>query len=150
MRTAAVALLVVGLAACAARPSGSGPPPDRSRIMGEEIRASNAANALLLVQQLRPLWLSQRGVNSLRTDAPVILYVNEARVGTAEQLAEYSLETIGELHHLDAGEATRRFGIGHGSGAIILLMRLGADVRVPGVAESVTGFSSGVHRARES
>lgn len=125
MRTATVILFVVGLAACAARPNGSGPAPDRSRITVEEARESNAANALLLVQQLRPLWLSQRGVNSLRSDAPVILYVNEARVGTAERLVEYSLETVGELQHLDAGEATRRFGIGHGSGAIILRMRVG-------------------------
>lgn len=125
MRSAAVVVFIVGLAACAAHPSGSGPLPDRSRITGEEVRGSNAANALLLVQQLRPLWLSQRGVNSLRTDAPVILYVNEARVGTAERLSEYSLETVGELQHLDAGEATRRFGIGHVSGAIILRMRVG-------------------------
>lgn len=125
MRIGTAILFAVGVAACAARPSGSGPPPDRSRITGAEARASNVANALLLVQQLRPLWLSQRGVTSLRTDVPVILYVNDARVGTADRLAEYSLETVGELQHLDAGEATRRFGIGHGSGAILLRMRVG-------------------------
>lgn len=120
MRTTVLMLLVVGLTACAARSNESGPPPDRNRITSEEVRASNAANALRLVQQVRPLWLSQRGIKD-----PVVLYINEARVGSADRLVEYPLEAIDELRHVDAGEATRRFGIGHRSGAIILRMRAG-------------------------
>jgi hypothetical protein len=119
--------VLVILAGCASTGSSSDKTaaPDRNRITSEEISASHAVNALQLVQQLRPRWLSERGPTSLRTANPVMLYVDDNRVGPASRLTEYSLNDLGELRFLDAISATQRFGIGHRSGAILLYLRRG-------------------------
>jgi hypothetical protein len=119
--------VVLLLAACASSGSTKSAPIDRNRITSEEISASAVTNALELVRQLRPRWLSERGKNSFRTQNPVILYVDENRVGTVARLAEFSLNDISELHYLDAIAATQRFGIGHQSGAILVYLRRGTQ-----------------------
>ena len=123
-------LLLFAVAAFAGCASGSGaksssPHPDPNVITLEEIDKSTALTALEMVQSLRPRWLSKRGANSLRNDSPVVLYVNNSRVGNAERLREYAPRHLGEARYLDAMQATQRFGTGHRSGAIMIFFRQG-------------------------
>lgn len=110
---------------CAGNSTRSSAVTDRNHITREEVQASTAPTALALVQQLRPRWLSERGVASVRASDPVILYVDDTRTGEVGRLSEYSLEHVSELKFLDAINATQRFGIGHRSGAIMLYLRRG-------------------------
>jgi hypothetical protein len=61
----------------------------------------------------------------LRNNNPVIVYVNEARVGGLERLRDYAPRDLSEVRYLDATQATQRFGTGHRSGAIMVYMRRG-------------------------
>lgn len=119
--------LVLVIAGCASPGATKPAPADRNRISADEIDASAVTNALDLVRQLRPRWLSERGKTSFRTQNPVVLYVDENRVGTVQRLADFGLNDISELRYLDAIAATQRFGIGHQSGAILVYLRRGTQ-----------------------
>ena len=118
MRYAGLFLVTVLAAACAAAPPSEKSLADRNLLTFEQIQQSHSQSAYEMIQQLRPRWLSQRGLNS-----PVVLYVNESRVGTVSRLREYAPRDLREVRYLDATQATQRFGTGHRSGAIMLYLR---------------------------
>ena len=119
MRFAWVFFTAVLATACAAGPrTETSPVADRDLLTFEQIQQSQSHTAYEMIQQLRPRWLSQRGLNS-----PVVLYVNEARVGGVDRLREYEPRDLGEARFLDATQATQRFGTGHRSGAIMIYLR---------------------------
>lgn len=101
--------------------------PDRNVIAQQEIEASQSLTAYDMIRSLRPRWLSERGVSSLRTSNPIMLYVNESRVGTVDRLRDYAPRDLREARFLDATQATQRFGTGHRSGAIMLYLRSGGS-----------------------
>jgi hypothetical protein len=105
-----------------------------------EIERSGAVNAYELVRSLRKDWLIPRGVNSWREsargsadfDAPlivtagadhVLVYLDNAKLGGTQTLAEIGLEAIGRLEFVDAAQATFRWGTGHAHGVILLTTR---------------------------
>jgi hypothetical protein len=104
--------------------SGSAP-ADRNVITQQEIEAAQSLTAYDMIRALRPRWLSERGVTSLRTSNPIMVYVNENRVGTVDRLRDYAPRDLREARFLDATQATQRFGTGHRSGAIMLYLRSG-------------------------
>lgn len=105
----------------------SSPPSDRNLLTQQEIDQSASMTAYDMIRALRPHWLSQRGVSSLRTANPTMLYVNETRVGSMERLRDYAPRDLREVRFLDASQATQRFGTGHRSGAIMLYLRSGGS-----------------------
>lgn len=117
------AMLVAGCASGQA--TGRAPMPDRNLLTRAEIDDSQSLTAYDMVRALRPFWLNERGVSSLRNQNPIILYINDARVGSVDRLKEYAPRDLDEARFLDATAATRRFGTGHRSGAILLYMRRG-------------------------
>lgn len=102
-------------------------PADRNVLTQQEIEQSQSMTAYDMISALRPRWLSERGVSSLRSNNPVMLYVNENRVGTIERLRDYAPRDLREVRFLDATQATQRFGTGHRSGAIMLYLRSGSS-----------------------
>lgn len=115
--------LVTGCAA--GRQSAGSAPVDRNVITQQEIDQSQSITAYDMVRALRPRWLSERGVTSFRSANPIMLYVNENRVGTVERLRDYAPRDLREARFLDATQATQRFGTGHRSGAVMLYLRSG-------------------------
>ena len=88
--------------------------------------ATNAPNALIAVQQLRPTWLRSRGdfsASSSSRTAEVIVYLNEARLGTWQELDKIPISSVKELRFFSPSDATTRWGTGHTRGAILITSR---------------------------
>ena len=115
-----VAILALG---CASGPSGWSPGYDRGRIGPDEIEDATAHVALDLVRQLRPQWLTGRGLDSFRQPSEVVVYVDNQRSGGPAMLQQLSVTVIHEITFLDAITATQRYGTGHASGAILVATR---------------------------
>jgi hypothetical protein len=117
----------------------------RQVITREEINGAGAANAYELVRSLRKEWLMPRGLNSFRESARgsadfgeemvvvpgadhVIVYLDNARLGGTQYLAEVALETIGRVEFIEPSQATFRWGTGHAHG-VILVTTMGFEVK---------------------
>jgi hypothetical protein len=118
-------LLAAGPVACASTPSEEQVAYDRNVISEPEIRAlEERASALQVVRRLRPAWLQGRGQTRIAaTPDEVVVYINNQRAGGPAVLERWASTEIRELHFLDAIAATQRFGTGHVSGAIIVVLR---------------------------
>jgi hypothetical protein len=121
--------LALALPACASTPGADGsdePRRDANRITLEEISAASHPDAYRLVQSLRPRWLIRRGPMSIAdpTAGSLIVYLDGSRYGGAESLRQLSTTHLAELEYLDGAEASSRFGLGHGGGAILVTTRL--------------------------
>jgi hypothetical protein len=113
-------MLLIGFAAisCAPNPQdGSGPRTSRDVITQEEINAASESNALMLIERLRPQWFRMRAAGA---DAAVVVYVDGSRRGGAEQLRGIATGNMVRAQFLSGSEATTRFGLDHGSGAILI------------------------------
>ena len=120
------------------RPAG-GSTYERSMVLRPEIDESGANNVYELLRVRRPHWLTTRGSNTLReegrvvgyegqqpiveapSDARIVVYLDQARLGGIERLAEIPTSSITAVHFLDARAASYRFGTGHDHGAIVVL-----------------------------
>ena len=125
-RSLLVTIALAGIAACGSKGPRAASPYDRERITFQEIQNLSAARtAYDVVQQLRPAWLSRRGQTSTRTDNPVIVYFGGAKVGGVERLQDLLRSDVLEIRHFDSVNATRVYGTGHSSGAIVVTLRSG-------------------------
>jgi hypothetical protein len=130
-RLVVVALAAFALVSCAGSQSSSAPPPaaqSRSRpdvLTEADLAKTEAPNALLVVQQMRPTWLRGRASGTVSAGAPpeVVVYVNGARVGSPRDLEQISRNSIKEMRYLSASDATTRWGTGHSLGAITVTTR---------------------------
>jgi hypothetical protein len=82
--------------------------------------ASGHSDVLSLVQSLRPRWLRVRGASSIAGRETVQVYLDGSRLGGPESLRQLSTHSIGSLRYLDGLEATQRWGLDHGAGAIVV------------------------------
>ncbi len=83
-------------------------------------------NAYELIEFLRPKYLVPRiqtTVNQGAIRRDPVVYLNNVRYGTTDELYNISIGQIAEIHYLKSSEATHRFGIGHEGGAIIISTR---------------------------
>ncbi|MEP6729942.1 MAG: glycoside hydrolase family 43 protein, partial [bacterium] len=116
--TSLVALLATGTA-CATRSSGARG-KDSSVITSDMIGEQHFDNAYDAVSALRSNWLHTRGQDSFSTPSAVVIYVDNQRLGGVETLKTIPVSTVAVIQHLDAMQATGRWGIGHGAGAIYI------------------------------
>lgn len=108
--------------ACAPRSSASGG-GNRNVIAIEEVQDLSRLNVFDLVQRLRPSWLQTRGVDSFQQSNAVVAYLDGARYGLAGDLRNLRSTDVLEVRYLDSRQATMRFGVGHPSGAILVITR---------------------------
>lgn len=108
--------LTLGTAGCASGGGGSSRPSGSSttRIVRAELEPLGQMSALQAIQRLRPQWLRTRS-----GDTPV-LYVDNARRGSANDLSTMLTSEIEVMEYMDASDATNRFGTGHAGGAILV------------------------------
>lgn len=120
---AAGLLLALLFAACAPAFPGSRPGMDFNRLTREEILSVEAGDLYTVVERLRPRWLMTRGQRSFAMSNDVLVYQNQARLGTADMLRQLSPTSVYRLEYLDGVTAANTLpgiGSGHVEGAIIL------------------------------
>lgn len=116
-----LSMIVVG---CAGSGAGSnGPLPDRSALTAQEIQSTSGTDALTVIQTLRPQWLQRRGTSTLDRREMVKVYLDGSLMGGPDQLRHINAHSINSMKHLDGMEATQRYGLDHGQGAILVFTR---------------------------
>lgn len=116
----AVLMLCIVTAACTARSGSRGTTRDVDVITKAELAGAGHADAYSLVQSLRPQWLRTRGATSVTSPEIVRVYLDGSLLGGPDQLRQLSTHSINSLRYLDGLEATQRWGIDHGAGAIVV------------------------------
>lgn len=124
-RLAGLALLCVLAAGCGGATAGGGGTPrgDANVITAAEIDGAGHADALSLVQSLRPRWLRVRGASTVAGSETVKVYLDGSLLGSPQTLRQISTQSIGSLRYLTGLEATQRYGLDHGAGAIVASTR---------------------------
>ena len=119
---ASSALLLI---ACASGPSSGAPSRNRNLITAEEIEGLPVTTARDLVERLRPTWLRPRGPASMGSSRPEfpVVYIDQVHSGGLEALDRVSSLVIEEVRFISARDATTRFGMNHGGGAILVKVR---------------------------
>jgi hypothetical protein len=121
-----VALLLGATLLAGACASGSGARTarsDRNLLSTEEIQAAGYSDAFEAVQALRPQWLRSRGATSINLQESVKVYLDGSLLGGPEYLRQITPRSISSIRYLDALEATQRWGLDHGLGAIVVSTR---------------------------
>jgi hypothetical protein len=120
--TTAVRLIVLlVLAGCAS--AGTGIRRDRSVITEAEMREAGHHDAWSTVQVLRPQWLHARGPSTISLRESVKVYVDGSLLGGPDRLQQIAVSSIIEIRYMDGIEATQRWGLDHGLGAILVFTR---------------------------
>ena len=102
---------------------------DRDVIAEGEIstRAADAANALQVIQKLRPQMLRTRGLASPmdktgETVQPRV-YVDNIEYGNLSTLSNVNASQIREIRYINSRDATTSWGTGHMGGVILILTK---------------------------
>lgn len=101
-----------------------GAPGHRDMLFEAEIQTNRVPGMTVydIVAHLRPEYLRSRGTNSLRDLTPptAIVYVDNVKYGSLETMRSMSADNIAQIQYLSANNATTRFGMDHGAGAILI------------------------------
>lgn len=112
--------------AVATSPVNSAPPRGGANvILGEELAASSAENALQAIRLLRPSMLRARGGSSSDPTgaANIVVYQDGVKTGGTNSLESIPTISVREVRFMNAADATVRFGTGHPMGAILVTMK---------------------------
>jgi hypothetical protein len=118
MRKASLTLsLFVLLGACAS--AGQLPPRGGANLLLEDdIRGNSFSTVYDAVAALRPNWLRTRGPDSFRSPSQIQVYVDNMRFGGVADLRQIPTLSAYYVQWYDGLEASARWGLGHGAGAI--------------------------------
>jgi len=130
---AAAALVTVSCATSGSSGSSSSALRPKSRnqdiIASTEISASasEAANALQIIEKLRPQMLRSRGLGS-PTDvngesARPKVYIDNVSYGDVSTLANVTAGQIREIQFINSRDATTKWGTGHMGGVILVITK---------------------------
>ena len=127
MRSGLRALVIaVGIASCGAPAMQKGDGTRRESVISdEEIAKAGQADAFTTVQVLRPTWLQIHGRTSISHQVPIQVYVDGSRVDGVSYLSQIPAGSIASIRHMDELEATNRYGLDHGAGAILVFTKRG-------------------------
>jgi hypothetical protein len=141
VRTLLVASVAAGLAAavgCASAGTGSvpvssfdgrplhsqlaGPGPvlpaplsAKEIILQADLRQMATGSAEDAVRRLRPIFFNTRGSRQ-----PLVVYLDNVKLGGSESLRDIQIQGLREIRHLDGITATAYYGPGHTGGVIVL------------------------------
>lgn len=121
--------VLVAFAAVVAAACSSASPPRRNTaiqqrlITTQEMSTTNYSSAFEVVEALRPQWLRPRGRTSLNMREAVKVYLDDSLLGEPDQLRNIMTRSIGSIRYLDGNEASQRWGLDHGHGAIMVSTR---------------------------
>jgi hypothetical protein len=105
----------------AAAPAPRPPRRDRNRLTREDLAARTESDLLALLQGARPSWLRARGpVSITQQSEQVWVYRDGIRMGGVQVLEQMRPGEVREIEFLPGHEATQRYGLDHGAGAIVV------------------------------
>jgi hypothetical protein len=117
---------LIAVTACTATSgSKSSAPRDRSTLTREDIQSSGAVDAFTVVQTLRPQWLMKRGTTTLNQSEFIKIYLDGNLMGGPEHLRQISTHSIESIRFMDGLDATQRYGLDHGQGAVLVYTKRG-------------------------
>lgn len=98
---------------------------DRSHLNADEIMASHETNMYDVINKLRPQWFLTRGVSSRDAEAnQVQVYLDGTRQdGGVQSLRQIEPGRVITAQRIDGADASTRFGMGNGAGAILINTR---------------------------
>ncbi len=118
-----IALALV-VASCSSARTGSAASRNSNVVTTEELAEVNYLSGLEAVRRLRPNWLRLRGQATFRQGvAGIRLYVDGSRYDDISELGRIRTTDIHEMRFLTGREATVRYGIDHGDGAILVKLK---------------------------
>jgi hypothetical protein len=117
-----LATTLITAAGCASAPR-DGSRPDPRLLTTGELLTSGYTDAFNAVQSLRPQWLRVRGATSFANPEVVKVYLDGSLLGGLDHLKSISVRSISSIRYLDGLEATNRWGLDHGMGAIVVTTR---------------------------
>jgi hypothetical protein len=112
-----------GSSPAASTPSRTSQPSGRANVLTQdEIRRSNLANAYDIVSTLRPRWMQTRGADSFQRPTEIQVYVDNTRLTNGlNGLREISSLAISKMEWVNPIDASARWGLDHGQGAIVVI-----------------------------
>ena len=127
---AAAALVTLSCATTGSSSNGLRPKSRNQDIIAESeisASASEASNALQIIEKLRPQMLRSRGVGS-PTDvggenAKPKVYVDNVSYGDLSALSNLTSSQIKEIQFINSRDATTKWGTGHMGGVILVITR---------------------------
>jgi len=121
-----VALAVTLAAGCAAGPAvASRPRFDSTLITREQIQELQVSTAYDAVKALRGTWLNVHGPESFRYPQAIQVYVDGNHLGDVSTLSSIASPPIQYIRFYSGQEATARWGVDHGAGAIYVSTKVG-------------------------
>ncbi len=115
-------LLIVATVTCASSGSNGGPRRSSNRITQEELADVPHITAWTAIKELRPRWLTARGVRNIGEGPQAYpqVYVDGHLLGDPMVLHSLAVLDIESMEFMSASDATTRFGTGHQGGAILV------------------------------
>lgn len=108
-------------AACSSNPAPANRPRfDASLITREQILEGRFTNAYDAVKLLRGSWLNTVRPESFRYPAAIQVYLDGVRLGDVSTLSTVQTLPIQFIRYYNAQDATSRWGVDHGAGAIYI------------------------------
>jgi len=121
-------LLTALTAACSANPAPVDRPRfDASLITREQIVQGQFTNAYDAVKMLRGSWLNTVRPESFRYPSVIQVYLDGVRIGDPSALSTVQTLPIQYIRYYSAQDATSRWGMDHGAGAIYVSTKVGAQ-----------------------
>jgi len=113
--------LVLVAAACGGAGAGPRPVrPSRAHLTPEDFLEASFTDAYSVVETLRPAWLREYPTSILGEPERAQVYIDGMRLGGPELLRGIATNSIGHIEFLNGLEASQRFGLDHGAGAILV------------------------------
>ena len=95
--------------------------PDRQLLTRDEIRSTQFTNAFEVVRALRGNWLRVRSADSFGKSSVLQVYLDMQRLnGGVEELRLMQPANIASIRFMDPVQASARWGMDHGAGAILV------------------------------
>ena len=120
---AACATAAPGDATAGAASSTRATQRESNTITAEEIAQVDAGTAYDVVQRLRPIFLRTRGKAAGAEPQFAVVYVDGVRRGGLDALRAVPAGSIRSIEYLSGPQATIRYGIEHGGGAILVSLK---------------------------
>jgi len=115
-------------AACSSNPAPTDRPRfDASLITREQILQGQFTNAYDAVKTLRGSWLNTVRPESFRYPAVIQVYLDGVRLGDVSSLSTVQTLPIQFIQYYNAQNATARWGMDHGAGAIYVSTKVGSQ-----------------------
>ncbi len=124
--TIALTALMIGLtASCATTTQSATGRSSRNLLTAEDLQGQSERNLHDFLARRRPNWLRPQGANLATGTTPVVVYMNNVRMGGVEVLADLPLEEVEQVRFVDGTDAATRYGLNTDGGVIEVTTRRG-------------------------